>query len=633
VGTNTRRYHGLLFASLEPPSARTLTLAKLEETVLLEGGHFPLSTNEYHDGTIHPHGYRYLDSFRLEEGLPTFNYQLPGVELEKRIFMPHGENVTYTTYRLSSDSQPIGLELVPLCTYRDHHALTQGGGWQLSLSPIPTGVRIDAFSGARSYFLLANSASFEAGGQWYWRFRYRKEAERGLEHLEDLYAVGTFRVILAPGDLATIAVSLEPDINLQGDRALDLEMERRRSLLHQSDLEEAPTWLKQLVLAADQFLVSSPLPSGSRGKAIIAGYPWFEEWGRDACISLPGLTLPTQRYAVAREILQTLATFLETGQIPNICPVFGSASAFNSADSSLWYIYAVERYYEAIRDEEFIAELYPVLSEIISCHRRGVCKGIWVDTADGLLVTELAGMPLTWMDAQVADWVVTPRTGKPVEVNALWFNALKAMGQLAEMLGRKTEAVRYEQLAWRVQRSFNQKFWYQEGGYLYDVIDGSEGNDASLRPNQMIAIFLPHCPLPLERRCQVLEVLERELVIPFGVRSLAPKDPRYHGRYQGDWPSRDAAYHQGTAWPWLLGPFVSAHYRLHRHKAKALEFLSAFEEHIKEAGVGTISEIFDGDPPHDPRGCIAQAWSVGEVLRAWVEVNQAQIPEETELTR
>jgi len=619
---NTRRYHGLLIANPDEPSGRTLTLAKLEERVRVEGGDFALSTNEYHDGTIHPQGYRHLASFCLEEGLPVFRYELPGAKLEKRIFMPQGENTTYIIYRLGPDSQAITLELTPLCTYRSHHALSKGGDWQPSVTPVSAGVRIEAGPAARPYFLLAQAATFEPDGHWYWRFRYRQEAERGLDCLEDLYAVGTFQATLPPGGVLTIAATLEPETTLEGERALEREMERRHDLLRQSGWEDAPTWVRQLVLAADQFLVSWTSLEGAQREAIIAGYPWFEEWGRDTSISLPGLTLATRRYELAREILRTQASFLRAGQIPNICPLFGAKPAFNAADSSFWHIYAVERYFAASQDEELIAELYPMLGEIISCHEKGVCEGVWMDGADGLLRAELGGMQLTWMDARLGGQPVTPRAGKPVEVNALWFNALKVMEALARRLGRRKEAASFRKLASRVRRSFNRKFWYVEGGYLYDVIEGPEGNDASLRPNQVVALSLPHSPLPLSRRRQALRAVERELLTPYGLRTLSPQDPRYHGRYQGDWPSRDAAYHQGTAWPWLLGPFVMAYYRLYGQRAKALEFLSAFEDHLKEAGVGTISEIFDGDPPHYPRGCIAQAWSVGEVLRAWAEVRR-----------
>lgn len=622
VCANTRRYHGLLFADLGPPLGRILTLSKLEETALVEGGRFPLSTNEYHDGTIHPQGYQYLSSFRLEEGLPVFHYRLPGAELEKRVFMPHGRNATYITYSLSPGSLPLSLELVPLCTHRGHHALTQGGSWQLSPAPIPDGVRIDAYPGARPYFLLAKPASFQPGGDWYWRFLYRGERERGLGYLEDLYAVGTIHAELAPGRTLTVAASLEPEISLDGEKELEAEWARRHGLLEEGGWEGAPAWVRQLVLASDQFLVSwSSLP-GQQGRAIIAGYPWFEEWGRDTSVSLPGLTLTTHRFELAREILQTQAGFLESGQIPNICPAFGSRSAFNSADASFWYIHAVERYFQATQDREFLAGIYPVLAEMLSCHQKGVCPGIQMDSADGLLRAELPGLALTWMDARVGGQAVTPRAGKPVELNALWFNALKAVAGFARTQGLAEEAARYEGLAWKARQSFNQKFWYAQGGYLYDVIEGPEGNDASLRPNQVIALSLPHRALPVERSRRALEAVERELLTPYGLRTLSPRDNRYRGHYAGDWSSRDRAYHQGTAWAWLLGPFVSAHYRIHRHRAKALSFLSAMEDHLKEAGIGTIGEVFDGDPPHHPGGTIAQAWSVAEILRAWAEVSQ-----------
>jgi predicted glycogen debranching enzyme len=381
--------------------------------------------------------------------------------------------------------------------------------------------------------------------------------------------------------------------------------------------------IRCLSLRADQFIVSRPTPDDPGGKSIIAGYPWFGDWGRDTMISLPGLTLATGRPDVARSILRTFARFVDRGMLPNRFPDEGETPrvAYNTVDATLWYFEAIRAYHAATGDDDLVRELFPVLQDIIDWHQRGTRYNIHVDPNDGLLYAGEAGVQLTWMDAKVGDWVVTPRIGKPVEINALWYNALRIMADFSRLVTGESvpSDVSYTTLADRVRSSFA-RFWNEAGGYGYDVIDGPGGDDASLRPNQLFAVSLHHSPLDADRQRAVVEVCARHLLTSHGLRSLAPNDPAYVGRYGGDQYQRDAAYHQGTVWGWLIGPFVSAHLRVYRDPALAQSYLAPLMHHLSDHGLGSISEIFDGDAPFAPRGCIAQAWSVAEVLRAWQEI-------------
>ncbi|MBC7911654.1 MAG: glycogen debranching protein, partial [Pyrinomonadaceae bacterium] len=375
--------------------------------------------------------------------------------------------------------------------------------------------------------------------------------------------------------------------------------------------------VRELTLAADQFIVAR----GSQ-KTVIAGYHWFSDWGRDTMIALPGLALVTGRAEVARSILLEFARHVDKGMLPNRFPDAGVEPEYNTVDATLWFFEAVRALLDDTHDEKFVRDnLYDVLAEIIDWHVRGTRYGIRVDT-DGLLAAGEEGVQLTWMDAKVGEWVVTPRRGKPVEIQALWYNALRVMEQLAHQFQDETRTGFYGEIAARARASFNQKFWHEEQGCLYDVIDG-ERRDASIRPNQIFAVSLPHTMLSKERARGVVCVVERDLLTPYGLRSLAQSDPQYRGRYAGDALSRDGAYHQGAVWAWLLGPFIKAYLKVHSEdtaaREKARAWLSPFQKHLSEAGLGQVSEIFDGDAPHAPRGCIAQAWSVAEILRAAVE--------------
>jgi len=618
-GANSRRYHGLLVAALDPPLTRTVLVAQLEEQATLNGQELPLSTNEFHGRYVHPQGYLHLESFRLEGTVPTLTYALAELRLEKRIWMIHGHNTTCVAYTLRQGSRPVTLAVLPLCTARNHHQHTRGVGWQAGLAVVPRGLSVQ-FAGAPPYVILSREFSAALEGEWYWRFHHRVETYRGLDDQEDLYAMGRFTATLSPGQTATLVISTEADPCLDGPQALAAEGERQRALLATSPLsaEREPDFIRQLALAADQFIVTR----GEGGQSVIAGYPWFNDWGRDTMIALPGLTLATGRPQVAARILRTYARFVDRGMIPNRFPDQGETPEYNTVDATLWYVQAIHEYVRQTGDCSLACELYPILVDILGWHERGTRYGIGMDAHDGLLRAGEPGVQLTWMDAKVDDWVVTPRIGKPVEINALWYNALKIMADFARRMRDANAAAHYEALAHRAAASIAGRFWWAEGGYLYDVIDGPEGDDASLRPNQIFAVSLPHSPLPPDRARAVVDAVGRSLLTSHGLRSLAPDHPDYVGHYGGDRWARDGAYHRGTVWAWLIGPYVTAYHRVTGDTAGARRLLEPFADHLRDAGMGTISEIFDGDPPHTPRGCLAQAWSVAEVLRAWMALRE-----------
>jgi predicted glycogen debranching enzyme len=622
AGLVTRRYHGLLVAALKPPLGRTLLVAKVDESVEYSGLRQPLFSNRWTDGTVDPHGYREIERFRLEGTTPVWTYACGDALLEKRVWMEHGRNTTYLQYRLLRAGGPLTLELKALVNYRDYHSTTRGDGWQMKIEPVPDGLRIVAFEGARPFVLLAEGAGVEPAHDWYHGFHLTLEQERGLDSREDHLHAGTFKATLTAGGKLTLVLSAEEAPSLDGEAAWERRRRHEEKLL--SDWRRAypaaaaaGPWIQHLVLAADQFLVRRPLPDDPDGMSVIAGYHWFGDWGRDTMISLPGLAIATGRPEVAARILTTFARFVDRGMLPNRFPDAGEAPEYNTVDATLWYFDAIRAYHEATGDDALLKQLFPVLEDIIQWHRDGTRYGIGEDKADGLLRSGEPGVQLTWMDAKVGDWVVTPRTGKAVEINALWYNALRSMTAFARRLGQPAE--RWERLAERVGTGF-ERFWNEAAGYCFDVVDGPEGDDDALRPNQIFAVSLPESPLSPERQRQVVEACARHLLTSFGLRSLAPGHPQYKGRYGGGPWERDGAYHQGTVWGWLLGPFALAHLRVCKDPTAAGAFLLPMAHHLGDYGVGSIAEIFDGDPPFTPRGCIAQAWSVAETLRAWLEI-------------
>ncbi|MBX7233173.1 MAG: amylo-alpha-1,6-glucosidase [Caldilineales bacterium] len=614
AGLPARRYHGLLVAALQPPLGRTVLLSKLDETATYLGRAYPLFANRWAGGAVEPAGYQHLERFRLEGTTPVWSFACADALLEKRVWMQPSANTTYIRYDLHRASAPLTLSIKALVNYRDHHALTRAGDWQMDIQPAPHGLRVTAFPGATPLYLLSAGAAARAEHQWYRDYFLAQEASRGQDTLDDALYAGAFTAQLEPGASLTLVASVEPDPNLDGQKAYQVRRDHEQGLLQRAELPAPPPWIEQLVLAADQFIVRRPAADGGPGHSVIAGYHWFGDWGRDTMISLPGLTLATGRPEIAASILRTFARYVDRGMLPNRFPDAGETPEYNTVDATLWYFEAIRAYHAATGDDGLLRDLFPVLQEIIVWHQRGTRYNIHVDAADGLLYAGEPGVQLTWMDAKVGDWVVTPRTGKPVEINALWYNALRSMADFARRLARPSAT--YDALAQRAGSGFA-RFWNPATGYCHDLLDGPAGDDPALRPNQLLAVSLPHSPLPPEHQAAVVAVCGRQLLTSHGLRSLAPNDPAFVGHYGGDVRQRDGAYHQGTVWGWLIGPFVMAHLRVHRDPAAARAFLAPFAHHLADHGLGSVSEIFDGDPPFTPRGCIAQAWSVAEVLRAW----------------
>ncbi len=623
----TRRYHGLLMAALEPPLGRTLLVAKLDETaeydgVLAESGHYyPLYVNNWSNGTpiAEPNGHHHINRFHLEGTSPVWTFAFANALLEKRIWMQPGANTTYVHYNLARAAAPLLLQAKVFANYRDYHNTTIINDWQPEILPIERGLRITMFPGAEPFYLYSDKGQVSPQFEWYEDFLLCEEESRGQNDVEEdhIYAAH-LRAILQPGESLTIAASTESQVNMNGSEAF-----RERIAYENEKLKRAksvfaaplPEPVQQLVLAADQFIVKRPVPDDPDGCSIIAGYPWFGDWGRDAMIALPGLTLATGRPQIAANILRTYARYVSQGMIPNRFPDEGQSPEYNTADATLWYVEAVRQYLAATGDSSLMAELYPVLLDIIDWYRKGTRYSIGMDEADALIYAGEEGLQLTWMDAKIDDWVVTPRTGKAVEINALWYNALLAVSKIGRELGEDTEP--YETLAGRVKTGF-QRFWNAEYGYCFDVLDTPQGeNDASLRPNQLLAVSLANSALENWQQRSIVDACGRHLLTAHGLRSLSAEDDEYIGHYGGDSYRRDGAYHQGTTWGWLIGPFVEAHLRVYNNRALARSYLTSLLQHLEAHGVGSISEIFDGDPPFTPRGCTAQAWSVAELLRAW----------------
>jgi predicted glycogen debranching enzyme len=619
AGTLTRRYHGLLMAALDPPLGRTLLVAKVDEQVASDGLQVALATNRWADGTVDPRGDRAIERFRLDGTTPVWTYAVADALVEKRVWMEPGANTTYVRYTVLRARVPLALQLKVLANYRDYHGTTHAGDWRMDITPVRDGLRVVAYPGARPLLVLARGAEARLAHTWCRGFHLAHERARALEDEEDHLHAASLQATLRVDEALTLVLSAEAQPSVDAESA----WERRRC--HERDLmtrwraagpvaASAPPWIARLVLAADQFIVARPLAEEPEGRSVIAGYHWFGDWGRDTMIALPGLTMATGRPEVAARILRTFARFLDRGMLPNRFPDQGAVPEYNTVDATLWYFDAIRAYHAATGDHGLLKELFPILEAIVRWHREGTRYGIGEDPADGLLRAGEPGVQLTWMDAKVGDCVVTPRIGKAVEINALWYNALATMAGFARRLNRP--AASWAALAAGVRASFA-RFWNEGAGYCFDVIDGPGGPDPSLRPNQIFAVALPESPLPAERQRQVVEACARHLLTSFGLRSLAPGHPDYRGRYEGGPWERDGAYHQGTVWAWLLGPFALAHFNVHGDRALARSYLEPLAHHLDDYGLGSIAEIFDGDPPHPPRGCIAQAWSVAETLRAW----------------
>lgn len=620
AGSLGRCYHGLLIAALQPPLGRTLLLTKLDETARLGEQRFRLFTNRWAADNVEPDGTKYLERFHLEGTTPVWTYTLADGMLEKRIWMEPGVNTTYIRYDYLRGSRPLTLNLKTIVNDRDHHGRTREGAWEMQVTAVASGLRFQTnLEGATPFYVLSQDAAASPRAVWYKDYYLRTENYRGLADQEDHFYGGIFRATLEPGHTLTMVAATDAAASLDGIAAYQRRLAYEQNIIQLSPLLTVNNGgtedrIQQLTLAADQFIVQRATPEDDRGRTVIAGYPWFSDWGRDTMIALPGLTLATGRPDVAGSILRTFARFVDQGMIPNRFPDIGETPEYNTVDATLWYVEAIRAYHAATGDDHLLRDLFPILGKIIAWHKKGTRYHIHQDGADGLLYAGEPGVQLTWMDAKVDDWVVTPRMGKPVEINALWYNALCSMADFAVRLGQS--ATPYETMAAQVQSSFA-RFWFEGGCYCYDVLDGPTGDDASLRPNQLLAVSLPYSPLTPEQQKLVVDICGRELLTPHGLRSLAPGHPDYKGHYGGDRPTRDAAYHQGTVWGWLIGPFVTAHYRVYQNAPLARSFLLPLLRHLNAHGMGSLSEIFDGDPPFTPRGCIAQAWSVAELLRCW----------------
>jgi predicted glycogen debranching enzyme len=615
-GLNTRRYHGLLTAATKPPVGRLVLLSKLEETLAIDGRRYELSSNQY-PGVIHPRGFNYQTGFRLDP-FPVFTYEVEGIRLEKSVFMVQGENTTVVQYELrhtaDSSHQDIQLEIRPLIAFRDYHSTThENGALNAHVESAPGLTSFRPYTDQPALHLAHDPADVDANGCWYRNFQYAIEQERGLDFVEDLFNPCRLTFNINVRTKVSIVASTEQHNAANAAAYGQAEIERRAT-----SKDDMVTLLRS---AADQFIVSR-----ERGETVIAGYHWFADWGRDTMIALPGLTLVNGRWDIAKHVLTEFSRHVDQGMLPNRFPDAGEAPEYNTVDATLWFFEAVRSFVQYTGDYEFVrTSLYSVLEDIIHWHVKGTRYQIHVDD-DGLLFSGEPGVQLTWMDARVGDRLVTPRHGKPVEIQALWYNALRVMEDLAGRLNEPRSRKEYGAMADKARASFNKQFWNEQAGCLYDVING-EFRDASIRPNQVIAISLTNTIVAKDKAKSILSVIERELLTPRGLRTLSPSDPDYIGRYEGAPGTRDSAYHQGTIWPWLMGPYITASIKTlgpEAGRTLAATWLKNFQPHLQEACLGQVSEIFDGDAPHAPRGCVAQAWSVAELLRAIAEDGFAQ---------
>ena len=624
AGSLTRRYHGLLIAPLSGAMDRHLMMAKADATLRVAGREWPLFTNRWYGDVIEPSGYRYLEQFRLVGRMPVWRFACADRTLEMRIWMIPGEHTTYVAYRCSGGrGGPATLSVNLLANRRDHHGNMPIRGSTASMTQTSGKFRIEWPEGGCLH-LQTTQAELEPRQHWHEGFQLIREQERGLASVDNNLSVGRLIYQLKADEWVGFAVSLNEGMvfDLPGSMQNFLEADRELSNPAQSDLfATAPGWVRQMRLAADSFLIRRTLPSGEEGESIIAGYPWFGDWGRDTMISLAGLTLVCGRLESARSILMSYAKLVDQGQLPNRFTDKGETAEYNTVDAALWYFEAWRAYLDASEDLGSLEQIFPVLQNMVEWHLNGTRYGISMDPEDHLLRAGEPGVQLTWMDAKVGEWVVTPRIGKPVEINALWYNALTVMADFAGRLGRASQG--FSELADAVRSSF-QRFRREAGEGLFDVLDTPQGDDPRVRPNQILAVSLNHSPLDETVRGEVVDVCARELLTSHGLRSLSPRDKDYCSHYRGGVADRDGAYHQGTVWSWLLGHYAWAEYRVTGDAAAAQQRLAPLGDHLRDAGLGSISEIFDADPPHRPRGAPMQAWSVACTLEAWWRLEQAK---------
>ncbi|MCL6578073.1 MAG: amylo-alpha-1,6-glucosidase [Candidatus Bathyarchaeota archaeon] len=638
LGLNMRKYHGLLVAAFNPPGDRRICLAKLDEEVSIGNSTYPLYVNEFPNG-IFPQGHTFLKEFSIMP-FPKYFYSVQNVEIQKTIFMPYAKNATIAIYKiLNKNTSDIKIRIFPLINWRHIHSVTDRWkiSWEFATKHENKEVNMH-FDIPKSVLVMkATNGHYHNAGRWIEKLHYREEAARGESCLDDCYQPGYFEVDAKANkseDFAIIAVADKsedvaqkilaemPLTTYDAEMLSEQEMARHEAYLTRfyENYEgiSRGDWLDWIILATDAFLVKG---TDDKQRSIIAGYPWFGAWGRDTFVSLPGLLLVTGRFEDAKKVFLTFKNYCKQGLIPNCLPEQTEPPAYNTVDATLWFVNAILQYLKYTEDFRFVQDqLWETLKNIVESHFKGTAFEIHVAN-DGLLSH---GPQLTWMDVAINGQPLTPRVGKAVEVQALWYNALKTMELLASKFKEGSEAEKYLQMAEKAKKSFAEKFWDSEKSCLFDVVNENTRDD-SLRPNQIIAVSLDFTMLDKMKNEKIVDAIHRELLTPYGLRTLARSDPRYVGVYAGDRNSRDRAYHNGTVWPWLLGTFVTAFlktkgYVEYRHEYALKNFiLPLFTEQVLKAGLGTINEIFDGEPPHTPRGCIAQAWSVAEPLRAYVE--------------
>lgn len=633
----TRRYHGLLIAPAHFPPERRLLFAKADATLHDNGHSWPLFTNLWGSGAMEPRGLVHLESFRLEGSMPVWRFAIGDLILEQCIWMERELHAVGIAWRLVhyDAARPVHLGVDLLVNNRGHHGEGQPPGFSPVIDGDKSHIRLRYAPPQETGPILhfhTHDGELHARDQWINDFDLPRERERGLPDRDSHLCAAHLHLPLQDTWTGMVA-TLEEGPVLHCTKLLDRRRAHDAALLTAAEastpeLRDAPCWIRQLVIAADSFPIMRPVapmpeqerqgPYGYPGESIIAGYPWFGDWGRDTMIALPGLTLSLGRCTSARNILTTFARFANRGMLPNMFPDGGSEPQYNTADAALWYFEAWRAYLAACRDMAALQEIYPLLREMVDWHLRGARYGIGVDPRDGLLHAGEPGMQLTWMDVRLGDWVVTPRHGKPVEINALWFNALMCMAEFSRMLGENPET--FEKAAMRVRAGFA-RFLKPHGG-LYDVLDGPQGDDASIRPNQIFAVSLHYSPIARQAQARVVAETRQHLLTSYGLRSLAPDHAGYRGRYEGGVRERDSAYHQGTAWSWLLPHYAMAEYKVTGDAGLAQSRLAPFRDHLLDAGLGTISEIFDGEPPHAARGAPSQAWSVACILETWIKLER-----------
>jgi predicted glycogen debranching enzyme len=636
AGVITRGFHGYLVAALPTPLGRIMMLNDLIERVEVPNGpSVQLSGEERVDAPLKTHGAEYLDKFQLEDGIPVWTFRFGETVLEKRVIMVHRQNTVHVNYRMQGGKK-INLTLRPSVNFRPHEAPVNtplAGNYAFTVIEDTFEISSHGDIPPLRIMLHGSNVSLTMDRTRFHEVIYRIEESRGYAARGDLWSPGYFSVLLTPEHEVTLIASSESWNTIRAvtpKYAMSAEKLRRKRLLARASEVPKESVAAELVLAADQFIIvpegrgDDSLRARAAGddvRSIIAGYPWFTDWGRDTMITLEGLTLTTGRHTEAGYILRTFAHYVRNGLIPNMFPEGRAEGLYHTADATLWFFHAIARYVQASQDQLFLSQIMHQLKEIIRFHLEGTSFGIGVDPEDGLLRQGAPGYQLTWMDAKVEDWVVTPRRGKAVEINALWFNALCYMAEWLRHDGDLRKAVEMKEHAERCRDSFQKRFWYENGGYLYDVVDGEDGDDHALRPNQVFAISLDHPVLNRERWASVMECVQRELLTPVGLRSLSPRDRNYKSKYFGSLRDRDAAYHQGTVWAWLIGPFLDAWLKLNESELDRAEgFLSAFDDRLSDNAIGSIGEVFDAEPPYAHRGCVAQAWSVAEVLRSYVKI-------------